>query len=54
MFGCAREEKGRVFDMDYSAAHQRGEKVDPESGLSHMAHMACNALFRLWFEECGE
>ena len=28
-------------------AIHRGEKIDPESGLSHRAHVACNALFLL-------
>lgn len=26
-------------------ALQRGEKIDPESGLSHWSHVATNALF---------
>jgi hypothetical protein len=28
-------------------AIHRGEKIDPESGLSHRAHVACNAMFLL-------
>ena len=28
-------------------AIHRGEKIDPESGLSHLAHAACNAMFLL-------
>ena len=27
-----------------------GEKKDPESGKSHLAHVACNILFLMWFE----
>lgn len=30
-------------------AIHRGELVDPESGLLHAAHVACNAMFLLWF-----
>ena len=26
-------------------AHMSGEDVDPDSGLPHLAHLACNALF---------
>lgn len=26
------------------------EELDPETGLSHAAHLACNALFLLWYE----
>lgn len=36
--------------LRHLVAAQRGEKTDPESGLSHAAHMATNALFILWFE----
>lgn len=28
----------------------KGEQTDPESGLSHLAHVACNALFILELE----
>lgn len=32
-------------------AYRKGEKKDPESGLSHLKHIACNAMFLLHFEE---
>lgn len=28
-----------------------GEKIDPESGKSHLAHAMCCLLFLLWFEQ---
>ncbi len=31
--------------MRHMAAYLQGEEVDPDSGLHHMAHVACNALF---------
>lgn len=35
--------------LRHFSAHKRGEKIDPESGLSHLAHVGCNALFLIWF-----
>lgn len=34
-------------------AWKLGESYDPESGLHHLAHAACNVLFILWFELKG-
>lgn len=31
-------------------ASHKGEIIDKESGLSHMAHVAVNAMFLFWFE----
>ena len=36
--------------LRHLAAADTGEVLDPETGLSHAAHMACNALFLLWYE----
>jgi len=36
--------------LRHLTVHKKGEKTDKESGLSHLAHLACNALFMLWFE----
>lgn len=35
--------------LRHHAAAELGEEVDTESGLPHLAHEACNALFRLHF-----
>lgn len=32
------------------AAYERGERLDKESGLSHLAHAAWNAIAILWFD----
>lgn len=34
----------------HAVAWLRGERLDPESGLPHLAHLACNALFLLSFD----
>jgi len=31
--------------LRHQMAHAGGELVDPETGLSHMYHIACNAMF---------
>ena len=31
-------------------AYRKGEEKDPESGLSHLEHVACNIMFLLHFE----
>lgn len=31
-------------------AWRSGETKDPESGHSHLAHLACNCLFLMWFD----
>lgn len=36
--------------MRHVEAWRGGEQVDPESGLPHLAHAICCALFLLWFE----
>lgn len=33
-------------------AYQRGEKADPESGESHLAHAVCSLMFMLEMQEC--
>lgn len=39
--------------MRHLARAAMGERLDPESGLSHMAHVACNAMFLLAYELRG-
>ena len=36
--------------LRHLSAYNQGKTFDEESGLSHAAHMATNALFILWFE----
>lgn len=40
--------------LRHVAAIQDGEATDPESGLSHAGHMACNALFVCWLTLKGK
>ncbi len=35
----------------HMAAHNRGEKNDPETGISHLAHAGCCVLFLLALEK---
>jgi len=45
--------KERYFDacMRHLTAWQAGEKKDPESGLSHLAHAICCLVFLLWHDK---
>lgn len=58
-YGARNWELGMDWGRPYAAAlrhmnaWQRGEDVDPETGLSHMAHAACNLMMLLAFQERG-
>lgn len=36
--------------LRHIVAHRKGETIDPESGLLHLSHVACNVVFLLYFE----
>jgi hypothetical protein len=36
--------------LRHMSSHMQGDKIDEESGCSHMAHIACNALFIIVLE----
>jgi hypothetical protein len=36
--------------MRHLSMYLQGEKIDPETGKSHLAHMITNALFLMWFD----
>lgn len=44
-------EWGRVLGavLRHTMAYMRGEDNDPETGINHMAHVAVNAMFLVWF-----
>jgi len=31
-------------------AYRKGEKIDPETGLSHLYHISCNTMFLAYFD----
>jgi hypothetical protein len=37
--------------MRHLTANRKGEVLDEESGLSHLAHAMCNVVFLLWLEK---
>lgn len=40
--------------MRHLVAYRNGEVVDPESGVSHLAHAFCNLMFLRHFEKLNE
>lgn len=40
--------------LRHMTALQKGELIDPDSGLPHQDHIACNALFLSWFAKNPE
>ncbi len=49
-------EKQRILSALYRhiLAYHEGEKHDSETKLSHLAHVACNAMFLFWYEDVKE
>ena len=47
---CDDPERYVSATLRHIAAYQSGEKIDPESGMSHLAHAVCSLLF---LEEMG-
>lgn len=39
------KERYKAALIRHLIAHSKGEKLDPESGLPHLAHALCNAAF---------
>jgi hypothetical protein len=48
------EERFYAALLRHLSAWRQGETKDPESGLSHLAHIMCNLTFLLWFEKSKE
>jgi len=44
------EPKERYFSalLRHVVAWRKGEKLDPETGISHLAHAGCNLLFLMY------
>ena len=40
--------------LRHMVAVQKGEVIDPDSGLPHIDHIACNAMFLSYFHNVGE
>lgn len=44
-------ERYKAALMRHYSAWVQGEKNDGESGLSHMSHVICNAIFLRWLQD---
>jgi len=40
--------------MRHISAWRQGEEIDPESGMSHLAHAMCNVVFLMEFDRMRE
>jgi hypothetical protein len=51
-----KDAKNRYFAaaMRHITAWWNGEKKDPESGQSHLAHAVCCLMFLMWFDNEDE
>lgn len=45
------EERYYAALMRHLTEYRKGNNIDEESGLSHLSHLLCNAIFLLWFEK---
>lgn len=45
------EDRYYAAALRHLIAWRKGEKTDPESGLSHLDHVACNIMFLQHFEK---
>lgn len=48
------EDRYYAAALRHLIAWRKGEKTDPESGLSHLDHVACNIMFLQHFEREDE
>ena len=48
------EDRYYAAALRHLIAWRKGEKTDPESGLSHLDHVACNIMFLQHFEREAE
>jgi len=44
----ANPERYEAALLRHYIAHKKGEKLDPETKLPHLAHLICCALFLMW------
>lgn len=51
--GFTKEQQDEILGslLRHILEYQKGNKIDSESGLHHLAHAACNIAFILYFEE---
>lgn len=48
------EDRYYAAALRHLLAWRKGEKIDPESGLNHLDHVACNMMFLQHFDREGK